>query len=142
MTYKLEDSFGYLMAKATLLMNNVFQKKLNQLNITRSQAITLAAVWETSGATPTELAVVVGRDVPNVLRILEKLEKKDLIYRKDCKTDKRSYTVYLTDKGETLRKEIIPQAEQMAVEVLTGLEQEEIEKMKAGFRKVIRNMEK
>lgn len=142
MTYKLHDSFGYLMAKATLLMNNVFQKKLNKFDITRSQAIALTAIWEENGATPTDLAEITGRDIPNVLRILDKLEKKELIYRKACEIDKRSYMVYLTSKGLELREKIIPLAEEMAVETLADFDPEAIEQMKAGFRKVIRNIEK
>ena len=49
--------------------------------------------------TPLDLAALTGLSRSAVSRLIESLEKKEILLKKYKETDKRSYTLHITDKG-------------------------------------------
>jgi len=59
------------------------------------------------GMSLSELSNLMLCDKSNATRIIKGLETDGLVYRKPHETDGRTLRLYLTDKGEQLRKEAI-----------------------------------
>lgn len=95
--YQIEKASVYIRLKGALLLN-----KLNA-GITLEQFITLDAISSGEGVCQRDLAKILLKDRSNVTRILNALEKKELVYRQTASKGKRIVkAAYLTEKGREL----------------------------------------
>lgn len=106
---------------------------------------------KTLGLNPTEFAVLeliynkgeqpiqkIGEKVliasSSITYVVDKLEKKDLLKRVPCPTDRRIIYASITEKGKELMDEVFPQHKKAINEILSGVNLEEkellIEKLK------------
>lgn len=114
-----------------------WKKASNQLfkdlgvNITSDQWIILKKLSEESGVTQRELANSISKDPASVTRILDLLEKENLIVR--IKADRRSFTIDLTKNGMDLVKRVLPEAVKYREKGTEGISENEMEV----FRKVL-----
>ncbi len=114
-----------------------WKKASNQLfkdlgvNITSDQWIILKKLSEESGVTQRELAHSISKDPASVTRILDLLEKENLIVR--IKADRRSFTIDLTKNGMDLVKRVLPEAVKYREKGTEGISENEMEV----FRKVL-----
>lgn len=69
------------------------------------------------------------KENPTVTRIIDHLEKEQLIYKRPGVQDRRSFVVYITDKGEQLINETIAINESVNDEVKKVISAEEYELM-------------
>lgn len=74
--------------------------------------------------------------------IVDTLEAKGLVARKEHPDDKRRRDIVLTEAGHKLMKEIPTPAPAIQREMLQGLRTEEIEKLTEIVERMIRNLEK
>lgn len=74
--------------------------------------------------------------------IVDTLEAKGLVARKEHPDDKRRRDIVLTEAGHKLMKEIPTPAPAIQHEMLQGLRTEEIEKLTEIVERMIRNLEK
>lgn len=72
----------------------------------------LRALYQKEGQHATELANAVGRVPTSFTSILDNLEHSQLIERRRDPKDRRAVLIYLTPKGESLRKKVAAVAEQ------------------------------
>lgn len=56
--------------------------------------------------------------------VIDKLEKKELVYRKKCLKDKRIFYVCLSEKGEKLIADIFPKHKEFLVELFSGMDED------------------
>lgn len=129
MEFKLEDSLGFILNKTSTKLKNKLLQQFNEYNVTPEQWSVLNCLWVQEGITPKELADIIFKDKPNTNRILEKLRMKSLIVRKPHPIDKRSYQIFLTDRGWALRDELVPKAMQLLEEATIGIERHKIAEM-------------
>lgn len=80
------------------------------------------------------------KDKPNTNRILEKLQMKALIVREPHPTDKRAYRIFLTDRGWTLRDELIPIARQLLDDAPKGIEKQKVMELKMLLNQLYDNL--
>ena len=140
--YTLGYSFGYMLTGVQMQMNNLFSKKIIKYGITSPQwTVLVTLLAEGPGISPTELAQAVHKDKPNTVRILDKLAKKGLIRRQDSTCDKRSYLVYLTAAGASLREQIMPLSHAISAQALAGFSPEEVRNLLGAFTRISENLE-
>ena len=104
-----QDIFiGYLITKTALKLKNRLNVLLreNGLDLTADQFEVLGILREREGISQSELAYLTSKDKTNITRILDLLEKKDMIERKKDERDRRAYNIYLTDKGRQKKDEL------------------------------------
>ena len=101
----------------------------------------LAHLWITDGLVQTELAQSTNRNRANVTRIVDILEKKGLVERRDDPNDKRVFRIYLTDLGKSLKKETAKCAAQSNEDALKGVSAEEREIAIGVLQKILKNLE-
>lgn len=106
MTYALRSGPGFQLLRTTALFKHGFAKELAPFGITPVQFAVLGLLWENDGLSQHEIASRLGKDRPNVTRILEKIEAKSLIIRKQAPGDRRAIQVFLSQHAITMRPEL------------------------------------
>jgi DNA-binding MarR family transcriptional regulator len=128
-TFKFEDSFGRILGVAHTSMFRHLSKLMKDQNlpITPEQFSVLSHLWKKDGLQQTELALCTNRNRANVTRILDILERENIVERRDDANDRRVFRIYLTDKGKSLREATAKCAEQSIKDSLKGLTKDEID---------------
>ena len=113
--FKFDDSIGFLVNRAAIRLKNELGQafKSNGFNITPEQWAVLNCLWKEDGQTQTEIAERILKDRTNLTRMLDVMEREKLVERRPHEKDRRSYRIYLTMKGRTLKEKLIP----IAVEI-------------------------
>lgn len=126
--FKLDESLGYLINRTAVQLkrelNHAF--KANGYKITPEQWALLNRLWEREGLSQVELADLTFKDKPNVTRMLEVMEREQLVFRQPDEYDRRTYKVFLTDKGRQLEKKLIPLATEILERGLNDLTTDDI----------------
>lgn len=93
------------------------------------------------GCTQTELsrALLVHRS--NITGLLNRLERRKLIARRDSATDRRAYRVLLTAAGQRLVRKILPHYHRAAAQVWGDLPERRVRQIVADLGQVGRNTE-
>ena len=131
---KLEECVNYLLTTA---QHSVFLKmteKLSVYDITPVQYAVLYCLWENNGTSPKEIAERLKLENSTISGILERMKKKELIKRSISKEDRRFIQVVLTEKGASLKEDVLATVEQVNTEVLSVFSDEERESLKSYLR--------
>ncbi len=107
--FNIDNSLGFIVAKTHYYMKTYFSKLIKDIdiNITTEQWALLNAVYRNPGASQTDLARSCLKDKTNVTRILDLLVKKEYVVRNINLSDRRIYSITLTDLGESILKQLI-----------------------------------
>lgn len=108
MGYIEDESIGWIIYKTRFLLKNKLQKVLKKHDITTEQWSILIKVYTKAGCNQRELAEGALKDRAALTRILDILERKELLKRKSSTNDRRAFLVYLTEKGYDLIDSILP----------------------------------
>ena len=131
---QLEECINYLLTTA---QHSVFLKmteKLLVFDITPVQYAVLYCLWEDNGKSPKEIAERLKLENSTISGILERMEKKELIKRSISKEDRRFIQVVLTEKGASLKEDVLATVELVNNEVLSVFSDEEREALKSYLR--------
>lgn len=94
--------FDLLLSKINNKFTQNINKNLEEYNVTRTDMAYLITIQQHGELKQHELAEKFEINTATVTRSLEKLEKKELIIRKEDFKDKRQKNVLLTDKGKDI----------------------------------------
>jgi DNA-binding MarR family transcriptional regulator len=98
----LESLIGYHLRRAQDAMHRDFLNTLVELGISQKQAATLVLTSTNLGVSQIEVANALDMDRPTMTAIIDRLEERGLLQRKQSATDRRKRHLYLTPKGEKL----------------------------------------
>jgi MarR family transcriptional regulator, organic hydroperoxide resistance regulator len=138
--FTVNDLIGGILNKINSLTTDVVNKKLrsSSIDITPEQLSILIAITFSTGMTQTEIAERTYKDKTNITRILDILEKKALILRKERIRDRRVYEIHLTSKGKSFVEKILPLIKNISSEMIHGISRNDY----AVFIKVINKIHK
>ena len=140
MEFNLDDSLGFILNKLNTKLKNELFKRFKEYEVTPEHWSVLNCLWIKDGITPSELAERIFKDKPNTNRILEKLQMKKLIVRKSNLLDKRSFQIFLTERGWELKDELIPKVTQLLDEATIGIEESKITEIKKILNQMYNNL--
>ncbi len=100
----------------------------------------LNRLWEEDGISQVELAERTVKDKPNITRMLDVLERRDLISRELDDYDRRASKIYLTKAGKALEEALVPIATASLAKATQGLSDTEIEQMKKTLNRIYDNL--
>ena len=100
------------------------------MDITQDQWIVLGPIWKQKGISQKEIAEYCGKDKTSVTKIIDTLEKKNLLVRYSDQIDQRIKRVVLSNKGKDLMKNVMPVIEQTRNEVLSGIKAKKLKHLK------------
>jgi DNA-binding MarR family transcriptional regulator len=114
--FRLNQSLGYLINRTARRLKHELQQafKTHGYDVTPEQWALLNLLWEKEGLSQVELADQTFKDKPNVTRMLDVLERKQLLFRQRDEADRRAFKVYLTEEGRSLKDKLVP----LAIEIL------------------------
>ena len=123
----LHLSIPFYVARASnilrLRLHRAFKEK--GYNITPDQWGILNTLWRRDGRTQREISKKISKDTSSVTRMLDLLERENLVERRRNKNDRRSYQIFLAPKGKKIKNELISIVDESHKFSLKGLNEEE-----------------
>lgn len=104
---KLNECIYFLTTRLSRELKKVFDKNLSKFGLTSAMWCTLMVIIENPEVNQKDISNILCIETPTVTRILDNLEKRGFIMRIPHESDRRSFKVKLTEKGENLKHEII-----------------------------------
>lgn len=132
----LNELIGYALRRAQM---KVFQNLVNRLSmhdLRPAQFSAMAIIEENPGLMQADLARALAIEPPQLVPLLNKLEARALAVRIRCKSDKRSYGIFLSRAGEQLLRNLKQVAMQSDIESTGALAEDERETLLKLLRKV------
>ena len=96
----LDRNFGLILHDVAHLLRTTFDRRVRDMDLTRSQWWLLTHLYRQDGLTQTELAELMEIEKPSLGRLLDRLELKSWIRREADPADRRVKRVYLTGDVE------------------------------------------
>jgi len=136
-----EDCMSYFIGKTVQSVKNLtFREfKAKNFNITPEQWAVMSYLHKEDGLYQKQIADFLFKDKPTVTRILDILEKINLIIRISDEKDRRKFKIYLTQDGKDTVAQLIPIAKEIQFKIRENIQQEEIETLKTILNKIYMN---
>ncbi len=138
-----EYFYNFLTGKYSIAVMRRLQRNLREagLSITSEQWSIMYNLWIEEGLTQQELAIRTFRDKPSVTRLINNLERVNLVIRVNDKNDRRSNLIYLTKMGRKMKDEGMKQARNTIEQALEGLNDDQIAVSNTILHRVFFNLE-
>ncbi len=120
-TATLSESIGFLLNKAAQFIRERFESCLVARGLTAPQVGILSVVASRGSLTQREIGDVLRIDRTTMVQLIDRLEDLKLIARGDHATDRRSYAVGITAKGQAVLKSAMADATRIENEILHDL---------------------
>ena len=139
---KFHMNMGMLINTAHRLMTKRFVTNAMELglDISLDQWMVLGPIWQLESASQKELGEICLKDKTNITRIIDTLEKKNLVVRVSDQIDSRVNRVILTNLGKQLFYDVLPVMEKTKEEVRKNIKEEDIDIFKDVLSKIINNL--
>jgi len=108
--FSLDDSVAYAIARTGKAIKFELRHYFREagIDITSEQYALLCRLWEQEGRSQKELAECSFKDTANITRMIDVLEGKGIVYRERDNKDRRTYRIYLTQRGRELKEKVTP----------------------------------
>ena len=140
--FKRGELYSFITGKASTAIARRLQRKFNQagLNLTIEQWSVLYHLWKKDGMSQQELCNATFRDKPSITRLVDNLEKLELVKRVPSEADRRINGIYLTKSGLKLQDQTMEIAEETLNEALVGISPQNINLCKEILQQVYDNL--
>ena len=140
--FKRGELYSFITGKASTAIARRLQKnfKLANADITIEQWSVLYHLWKEDGLSQQQLCDATFRDKPSITRLVDNLEKLQLVKRVASKNDRRMNMIYLTKEAKELQILTMELANKTLNESLEGVTNEQIEIAKMVLQKVYDNL--
>ena len=126
MTTCRHDSLGRSIYLTSQVIRTNIDRLLKPSDLTREQLHLLRALDLHNGRPQNEIGGLTGKSPANITRILDRLEKKNLIVRREHPKDRRSQLVLLTIEGAELRNEMSRLIEALSSRIEENIDKEDM----------------
>ena len=139
----IDSSIAYLVGRTSRSIIKRLGKKFadSSFDVSYEQWSILVHLYRKDGQTQQELARVAIKDKAAITRLLNILEKKNIVLRIPDRHDKRSKLVYLTNKAKSFKPDIIAVVKELLIEAEHGISQEEMTYCKNTLNKIFSNID-
>lgn len=137
----LASYLPYLLNRAGARIATAFGEEIRPLGATLQIWRVLAALREQDGRRMGDLSSTTSIDVSTLTRLVDNMEKKDLVARQRDPQDARAVVLNVTPAGRRLTARILPIAERYEKVALQGFDSAEAEQLKAALRRLYANMD-
>ncbi len=140
--FKKGELYSFITGKASIAIARRLQKKFNTsgINLTIEQWSVLYHLWKEDGKSQQELCNATFRDKPSITRLVDNLEKLNLVKRVADDKDRRINKIQLTKQALKLQEETMQLAEETLNEALSGVPPDQVEMCKVVLQKVYDNL--
>ena len=140
--FKKGELYSFITGKASTAIARRLQKKFNTagLNLTIEQWSVLYHLWKLDGISQQELCNATFRDKPSITRLVDNLEKLNLVKRVPSEHDRRINLIYLTKQAQKLQEDAMTLAEETLNEALATVPVEKVDICKEVLQVVYDNL--
>src|SRR5215213_4227938 len=105
--FKKGELYSFITGKASIAIARRLQKKFNSsgLNLTIEQWSVLYHLWKEDGKSQQELCNATFRDKPSITRLIDNLERGNLVKRVADERDRRINKVFLSKQALKLQED-------------------------------------
>jgi DNA-binding MarR family transcriptional regulator len=137
----IDTSIAYLVGRTSRAIIKRLTKKFADagFDVSYEQWSILVHLYRKDGQTQQELSTVSVKDKAAITRLLNVLEKKNIVLRVPDRSDKRSKLVYLTHKAKSFRDDLMAMVMEMLVEAEQGISNDEMARCKSTLNKIFTN---
>ena len=141
-SYNIEESLGYIIGRSGRAMANRLNHNFEKAghNVTCEQWAVLINLWHKNGQNQTELAGITCKDKTSITRLIDGMEKRNLVVRIPDKKDGRQKLIYLTNKGKELQQRLLHLVKKTLQEAREGINETDLKTCKDVLRQVARNL--
>lgn len=115
--------------------------KQNKVGLTPEQFLLIDLLWNKGKMSQQKLADNMQKDKNSITKLVDALEKKELLVRERDTKDRRSNTIVLTPKAEAMKMEAKEFGIAMLDKMLTGISDEELRAFLVTLGKLTANMD-
>lgn len=139
--YNKYESLPYITREAARSLARIMNVRFKEadIDISAEQWTILINLWEKDGISQQELSVLASKDKTSTTRLIDALEKKNIVVRTSDNNDRRKKLIYLTENGRNLKEDVIPIVLKLLDKIHSGITDREIETAKRVIRKIIKN---
>lgn len=139
----MEANYGFLIEKTGKKLKQTLQSVFNHLKVdlTADQWVILHQLHQHGALSQSQLGDKTYKDAPTVTRIIDLLEKKSYIVRKQDKEDRRKFMIELTPQGKKDIDRLIPYVIEFRKLGWNGLTDKELKQLQSILEKINSNLD-
>lgn len=140
--HDIDGVLGFLLNKGNQALHRQLNRNFisNGFDITHDQWSILAYLFQNDGNSQQEIGDNTYRDKVSITKIIDNLEKRELVYRKVDLKDRRVRRIFLTKKGKVLVPKLKNITFYTLKEVFSGINQNSLESFKQVLSKIVKNV--
>ena len=132
-----QNRFGWMINVVANKASKDFDIELKQHGLSLALWPTLMCLWEEEGITQRDIAAKSKVENSTTTRTLDKLAKLELVERRADPNSRRSFRIYLTEKGKALEEQLVPIPIRLNKELMNELDAEEQQQMIKLLQKMV-----
>ncbi len=139
---KIHDNIWFYIAYTARLFRNTTTKVFQEsgFDITVEMWQVLMMLWYKNGLSQQEIINCIGKEKTTITRIINNMERRNLIIRVPDRKNRRNNLIYLTHYGKELQNKLVPIAENIQEKAIYNLNENEISELKRILRKIHNNL--
>ncbi len=125
-----EENIGLLIHDVARLLRVLYDRQMASIGLTRSQWWLLTYLFFKDGINQSELGILMDMEKAPLSRLLDRMEKKGWVIRKNESKDRRTKNIYLSESIKPLISSMRDKAAEYRNESLSILTDKELNKLK------------
>ena len=125
-----EENIGLLIHDVARLLRVLYDRQMASIGLTRSQWWLLTYLFFKDGINQSELAILMDIEKAPLSRLLDRMEKKGWVIRKNESKDRRTKNIYLSESIKPLISSMREKAANYRGESLSILTDKDLNKLK------------
>ncbi len=132
-TFDIEQAYAYYIHRIDRMFGIHFQSMVSAhgIDVTIEQWFILSKLFKEDGISQIELADKIFRDKANITRMIDGLEKRNWVIRKDDDSDRRKFRIFLTKEGKQITSRLIKIASEERKNIYKGLDAKDLVQLKS-----------
>ena len=137
-----DELFNILVGKISTAINRTFLRAFANegIEITTEQWSVMACLWQRDKVTQQALCSLTLKDKPSMTRLIDKLERRNLVTRVADHNDRRINLIHLTETGTELQQRATNLVEELVSKALNGITEEELIVSRVVLKKIMTNL--
>ena len=138
-----DEAFTILTGKISTDINRTFLRAfaVEGVDITTEQWSILACLWQKDKVTQQALCTLTLKDKPSMTRLIDNLEKRNLVTRVSDHNDRRINLIHLTDAGTALQAKATEIVQKIASKTLNNISDDELNVCRVVLKKIMTNLQ-
>lgn len=137
----MTDSLHYLIMANHMLVQKALLDRLKNTELTIGQPKILDYLQDHDGSTQKDIAKACFLEAGSLTTILNRMEEKELINRTTLNGNKRSFHIFITDKGREYLTLINTSFSEIEENALNGISDAEFKQFMDVYQKIYKNLQ-